>query len=152
MSSVIFYIGSIDNYQTSLVMGKIMCLKIFVIVIAKEGLAGWTPRILLLVWHWLQNIICEGRKVQFYSRCHTQSRIVGALAARFPMTELKHVTAGGGGGDRALCSVHPSVHSFVCLSVDVIQEFIHKWAACKWMPSEKMSCPLPLPKNMKAAC
>ncbi len=64
-----------------------MCLKIFVIVIPKEGLAGWTPPILLLVWHRLQNRICKGSFHNFivsgiskeiYSRCHIQRRIGGA--------------------------------------------------------------------------
>ncbi len=57
------------------------CLKVFVVVVPKEGLAGPIPKegltggalpILLLVWHRLQDIICEGSRVQFYSRCHTQ--------------------------------------------------------------------------------
>ncbi len=52
-----------------------MCLKIFVDVIPKEGLASRAPSILLLVWHWLQNKICEDSRIQCYSQCHTQRRI-----------------------------------------------------------------------------
>ena len=48
------------------------CLKIFVTVIPKERLVGGAPPILLLVWHRLQNIMSEGSRVQFYSRCHTK--------------------------------------------------------------------------------
>ncbi len=51
-----------------------MCLNIFVVVIPKEGVAGGAPPILLWVWHRQQNtcIILESRRVQYYSRCHTQ--------------------------------------------------------------------------------
>ncbi len=47
-----------------------MCLKIYA-----------APPILLLAWHWLQNIIYEGIRVQFDSQCHTEGRIDGALLA-----------------------------------------------------------------------
>ncbi len=43
-------------------------------------IVSWAPPN-LLVCHWLQNIICEGSRVQFYGRCHTQRRIGGALPA-----------------------------------------------------------------------
>ena len=89
------WITSIINDHAESCHGK-MCHKIFVVVIPKEGLAS----ILLLVWHWPQNIICEGSRVQFYSRCHIQRRN-GApcqsffgydndknLKAYFPMTQL----------------------------------------------------------------
>ena len=41
-----------------------MCLMNFVVVIPKEGLVGRAPSI-LLVWHRLQNIICEGGSIQY---------------------------------------------------------------------------------------
>ena len=52
-----------------------MCLKIFVVVIPKEGLAvGVLP--ILFLWYDTdqQYFICDGSRVQFYSRCHTQRR------------------------------------------------------------------------------
>ncbi len=58
-------------------------LKVFVIVIPKEGLAGGAPPILLWIWHRLQNKIYEGSRVIFYSRWNTQRRIGGALACQF---------------------------------------------------------------------
>ncbi len=63
--------------------------KNFVMVILKES--G-----LLLVWHRLQNIICEGNRVQFYSRCHSQRMIGGGppanLSFAMPSTKtLRHV-------------------------------------------------------------
>ncbi len=48
----------------------------------KDWWAG-APPILLWVWHRLQNIIYEGSRVIFYSRCHTQRRIGGAQARQF---------------------------------------------------------------------
>ncbi len=58
---------------------KSASFKIFVVVIpkSKERLAGRAPPILVFVWHWLYNIICEGCKLQIYSRCHTKRRMAG---------------------------------------------------------------------------
>ena len=53
-------------------------VKIFVAIIPKEGLPCGGPPILLLIWHLLYNIICEGCRSQFYSQCHTKGRIRGA--------------------------------------------------------------------------
>ncbi len=47
-------------------------LKVFVVVIPKEGLGPANPSL---------NIISEGSRVIFYSRCHTQRRIGGAPPA-----------------------------------------------------------------------
>ena len=55
-----------------------MYLKIFVIVVPKEGLADLASPILLVVWHRLQNVISEDNRVKCYSRCHTQRRICEA--------------------------------------------------------------------------
>ena len=75
-SSHLFGLGSrsIPPYlwQCTEVMGKVkqvvmqgvcrknLSFKIFVVVIPKEGLVGGAPPIVLLVWHRLYNIICEG--------------------------------------------------------------------------------------------
>ena len=79
-------------------------LKVFFIVLPKEGLAGWDPKkdwlagapqILLWVWYRLQNIIYEGsRVVIFYSRWHTKRRIGRAPPANpsFGMTMTKTLT------------------------------------------------------------
>ncbi len=54
----------------------ILRLKTLVIVIhgPEIGLAGGASPILLLVWHWLYIIICEGCRLQIYSWCHTKRR------------------------------------------------------------------------------
>ncbi len=73
-----------------------MCLKIFVVVIPKEGLVGRAPPTLLLVWHPLRNIILENRRVRLYSSCHTQRRICGSLPANHSLgittTKILHKT------------------------------------------------------------
>ena len=55
-------------------------VKVFVVVIPEEGLVPGAPPILLWVWHWLQHIIIESRREQFYSWRHTHRRIGRALA------------------------------------------------------------------------
>ncbi len=56
---------------------------------AKKDWRAGAPPILLWVWHRLQNIIYEGRRVMFYSRCHTQRRIGGATESIFGMPTTK---------------------------------------------------------------
>ncbi len=51
------------------------CLKIFVVVIPKEGLAGDAPPIPLLVWHWLQNTMV---RIQ-YVKAAEYNFIVGVI-------------------------------------------------------------------------
>ncbi len=60
---------------------KNLSLRIFVVVILKEGFAGRAPSILLLAWHQQYNIICEDCWLQNYNRCHIKRRIGGAPPA-----------------------------------------------------------------------
>ena len=75
---------------------KNVSLKVFVIVIPKEGLADGAPPILLLVWLWLYNLICCNvfPVVHAISRCqcHTKIRIDPAPSAKFlfSMTTTKN--------------------------------------------------------------
>ncbi len=64
---------------TWIVCCKNVSLKIFVLVIPKAGLAGQAPQILLLVWHRFYSIICEGCRLQIYSRYHAKRRIICLL-------------------------------------------------------------------------
>ena len=90
-------------------------LKVFVVVIPKEGLTGRAPSIFLLLWHQLQNIIYEGSNVKFYSRRHTQRRIGGALPAHpsLGMTTTKIL--------RHVFPWHISSNTSVCLFYDSTQ-------------------------------
>ena len=68
-----------------------LCLKIFVGVIPKEGLADRAPPILLWVWHRLRNVICGGCRVWFYSQCLACQSFFGYdndKEAHFLMTRL----------------------------------------------------------------
>ncbi len=56
-------------------------LKVFVVVIPKEGLVGCG----------LQNIIYEGSRVIFYSRCHAQRRIGGAPDIKVCFSVTRHI-------------------------------------------------------------
>ena len=51
---------------------------IFVVIIPKEGLVDGSLPILLLVWHRLCNITSKGCRIEIYSQCHTERRIVEA--------------------------------------------------------------------------
>ncbi len=66
-------------------------LKVFVVVIPKEGWACMAAPILLWVWHRLQNIIYQGSRGIFYGRCQTHRRMEMATRAHpsFDMTTTK---------------------------------------------------------------
>ncbi len=66
----------------------------FADVVPKDGLAGGASPMLLLVWHWLQNIICEGSRVQsmdhvpYQNIPHFSMKLQQRSYGRFPMTQL----------------------------------------------------------------
>ena len=64
--------GSNDMW---VVCRKSTSFKIFVVVIPKEGLTGGAWPIVLLLWHWLPNIICKDNRKQSYSGCLIKRRI-----------------------------------------------------------------------------